>query len=47
MKNNTAKKLAPIQLQQFVLGNITTPGIQSSRKRSKLLKHIHQVRIER
>ena len=43
----TTKKPSPIQLQQFVLGNIAILGTQRPQGKPKLPEHIHQARIER
>ena len=44
-ESNTAEEPAPVQPQQFVPGNIATPGTQRPRGRPKLLEHIHQARM--
>ena len=46
-ESNKAEEQALIQLEQFVLGNVVTPGTQKPCRRSKLLEHIHQAKIER
>ena len=46
-ENNTAEKPALIQPQQFVPGNVATPGTRKPRGRPKLLEHIHQARMEK
>ena len=46
-ESNTAEEPAPVQLQQFVLGNVATPGTQRPRGRPKLPEHIHQAKMER
>lgn len=46
-ESNAAKKPAPAQPQQFVLGNAATPGAQKPYGRLRLPKHIYQAKMEK